>query len=85
MTVINSKMHPQIPYVRLVFFVLHEMFIIFSCSLSACCLPISGFVPAGRGGASIFGKQFEDELHPELKFTGNMTRKQTDVDANVLN
>lgn len=27
-------------------------------------------VPAGRGGASIYGKQFEDELHPELKFTG---------------
>lgn len=25
---------------------------------------------SGRGGASIFGKQFEDELHPELKFTG---------------
>lgn len=25
----------------------------------------------GRGGASIFGKNFEDELHPELKFTGN--------------
>ncbi|CAL8335505.1 unnamed protein product [Merluccius merluccius] len=24
----------------------------------------------GRGGASIFGKQFEDELHSELKFTG---------------
>ncbi|KAL0978167.1 hypothetical protein UPYG_G00166940 [Umbra pygmaea] len=24
----------------------------------------------GRGGASIFGKQFEDELHPDLKFTG---------------
>ncbi|TVK90566.1 Peptidyl-prolyl cis-trans isomerase-like 1 [Bagarius yarrelli] len=24
----------------------------------------------GRGGASIYGKQFEDELHPELKFTG---------------
>lgn len=24
----------------------------------------------GRGGASIFGKQFEDELNPELKFTG---------------
>ncbi|KAK0138653.1 Peptidyl-prolyl cis-trans isomerase-like 1 [Merluccius polli] len=23
----------------------------------------------GRGGASIFGKQFEDELHSELKFT----------------
>lgn len=27
-------------------------------------------MPAGRGGASIYGKQFEDELHPELKFTG---------------
>lgn len=25
----------------------------------------------GRGGASIYGKQFEDELSPELKFTGN--------------
>ncbi|MEE6524844.1 hypothetical protein FKM82_024515 [Ascaphus truei] len=24
----------------------------------------------GRGGASIFGKQFEDEIHPDLKFTG---------------
>ncbi|XP_034387868.1 peptidyl-prolyl cis-trans isomerase-like 1 [Cyclopterus lumpus] len=24
----------------------------------------------GRGGASIFGKQFEDELNSELKFTG---------------
>uniref|UniRef100_A0A8B9IWJ3 Peptidyl-prolyl cis-trans isomerase n=1 Tax=Amazona collaria TaxID=241587 RepID=A0A8B9IWJ3_9PSIT len=24
----------------------------------------------GRGGASIYGKHFEDELHPELKFTG---------------
>ncbi|XP_064824170.1 peptidyl-prolyl cis-trans isomerase-like 1 isoform X2 [Oncorhynchus masou masou] len=24
----------------------------------------------GRGGASIFGKQFEDELNPDLKFTG---------------
>nr|XP_017200569.1 peptidyl-prolyl cis-trans isomerase-like 1 isoform X3 [Oryctolagus cuniculus] len=23
----------------------------------------------GRGGASIYGKQFEDELHPDLKFT----------------
>uniref|UniRef100_A0A672GLQ1 Peptidyl-prolyl cis-trans isomerase n=1 Tax=Salarias fasciatus TaxID=181472 RepID=A0A672GLQ1_SALFA len=23
-----------------------------------------------RGGASIYGKQFEDELNPELKFTG---------------
>lgn len=41
------------------------------------------FVPAGRGGASIYGKQFEDELHPELKFTGNMIRKEADVDANV--
>lgn len=27
-------------------------------------------ISAGRGGASIYGKQFEDELHPELKFTG---------------
>uniref|UniRef100_A0A8C7P1E9 Peptidyl-prolyl cis-trans isomerase n=1 Tax=Oncorhynchus mykiss TaxID=8022 RepID=A0A8C7P1E9_ONCMY len=27
----------------------------------------------GRGGASIFGKQFEDELNPDLKFTGNYT------------
>lgn len=26
----------------------------------------------GRGGASIFGKQFEDELHPDLKFTGKL-------------
>lgn len=26
----------------------------------------------GRGGASIYGKQFEDELHPELKFTGTL-------------
>ncbi|KAK2502368.1 hypothetical protein MC885_006454 [Smutsia gigantea] len=25
----------------------------------------------GRGGASIYGKQFEDELHPDLKFTVN--------------
>nr|XP_048307197.1 peptidyl-prolyl cis-trans isomerase-like 1 isoform X3 [Myodes glareolus] len=25
---------------------------------------------ASRGGASIYGKQFEDELHPDLKFTG---------------
>lgn len=24
----------------------------------------------GRGGASIYGKQFEDELNQELKFTG---------------
>lgn len=29
----------------------------------------------GRGGASIFGKQFEDELRPELKFTGNARRR----------
>lgn len=35
------------------------------------------FSPAGRGGASIFGKQFEDELHPELKFTGNTVRKES--------
>ncbi|TRY55018.1 hypothetical protein DNTS_020755 [Danionella cerebrum] len=25
----------------------------------------------GRGGASIYGKQFVDEIHQELKFTGN--------------
>ena len=31
----------------------------------------------GRGGASIFGKQFEDELNPELKFTGNYSGKIT--------
>jgi peptidyl-prolyl cis-trans isomerase-like 1 len=24
----------------------------------------------GRGGASIYGKQFGDEIHPELKHTG---------------
>lgn len=41
------------------------------------------FFPAGRGGASIFGKQFEDELHPELKFTGNTVQEETDVNANV--
>lgn len=36
-------------------------------------LPLRAFlwkISAGRGGASIYGKQFEDELHPELKFTG---------------
>ncbi|XP_009471474.1 PREDICTED: peptidyl-prolyl cis-trans isomerase-like 1 [Nipponia nippon] len=30
----------------------------------------------GRGGASIYGKQFEDELHPELKFTAPSPRRQ---------
>ncbi len=24
----------------------------------------------GRGGASIYGKEFEDEIHPALKHTG---------------
>ena len=24
----------------------------------------------GRGGASIYGKEFEDEIHPDLKHTG---------------
>lgn len=33
------------------------------------------FLPVGRGGASIFGKQFEDELNPELKFTGKNNGK----------
>uniref|UniRef100_A0A7N5ZVM8 Peptidyl-prolyl cis-trans isomerase n=1 Tax=Anabas testudineus TaxID=64144 RepID=A0A7N5ZVM8_ANATE len=28
------------------------------------------FPAPSRGGASIYGKQFEDELNPELKFTG---------------
>lgn len=66
----------------------------FSLSSTRCslflhvhCKPVAYqsmvFVPAGRGGASIYGKQFEDELHPELKFTGNMIRKEADVDANV--
>lgn len=32
------------------------------------------FLPVGRGGASIYGKQFEDELHPELKFTGKISK-----------
>ncbi|GAB1300813.1 Peptidyl-prolyl cis-trans isomerase-like 1 [Apodemus speciosus] len=30
----------------------------------------SATIRCGRGGASIYGKQFEDELHPDLKFTG---------------
>ena len=25
---------------------------------------------SGRGGASIYGKEFDDELHSELKHTG---------------
>lgn len=33
-------------------------------------LPPASRSSTGRGGASIYGKQFEDELHPELKFTG---------------
>lgn len=35
----------------------------------------SVFYWSGRGGASIFGKQFEDELSTELKFTGNRSGK----------
>ena len=45
----------------------------FTCE-KICGLLIFG-LPTGRGGASIFGKQFEDELNPELKFTGNNSRK----------
>lgn len=36
-----------------------------------CISPLCVSVFVGRGGASIYGKQFEDELSPELKFTGN--------------
>lgn len=32
----------------------------------------------GRGGASIYGKQFEDELHPDLKFTGECIGREGD-------
>lgn len=35
------------------------------------------FLPVGRGGASIYGKQFEDELHPELKFTGKISKEKS--------
>lgn len=35
------------------------------------------FSVVGRGGASIYGKQFEDELHPELKFTGKISKEST--------
>lgn len=58
-----------------VFFILHEMLIHFFMFIVNQRLLISGSVPLGRGGASIYGKQFEDELHPELKFTGNIIRK----------
>ena len=27
---------------------------------------------AGRGGASIYGKQFDDEIHDDLKHTGQI-------------
>lgn len=36
----------------------------------ACLIGFLSSNVAGRGGASIYGKQFEDELHPDLKFTG---------------
>ena len=26
----------------------------------------------GRGGASIYGRNFEDEIHPDLRHTGNV-------------
>ncbi|XP_044777705.1 peptidyl-prolyl cis-trans isomerase-like 1 [Neomonachus schauinslandi] len=38
----------------------------------------------GRGGASIYGKQFEDELHPDLRFTGAgiLTMANAEPDTN---
>ena len=30
----------------------------------------TSWTPPCRGGASIYGKTFEDEIHPELKHTG---------------
>ena len=27
---------------------------------------------SGRGGASIYGKEFDDEIHGDLKHTGNL-------------
>ena len=27
-------------------------------------------IVSGRGGASIYGKNFEDEIHPDLRHTG---------------
>lgn len=35
--------------------------------------PLLISLPTGRGGASIYGKHFEDELHSELKFTGEIS------------
>uniref|UniRef100_H3DB50 Peptidyl-prolyl cis-trans isomerase n=1 Tax=Tetraodon nigroviridis TaxID=99883 RepID=H3DB50_TETNG len=37
----------------------------------------------GRGGASIYGKQFEDELSPELKFTGAGILAMANAGANT--
>lgn len=34
----------------------------------------------GRGGASIYGKQFEDEIHPELKHSGGKLLFHTDTE-----
>ncbi len=45
-------------------------FLFYLLSVFKMYLYIIDFISAGRGGASIYGKQFEDELHPELKFTG---------------
>ena len=33
-------------------------------------------VDAGRGGASIYGKEFEDEIHAELKHAGKHSALQ---------
>lgn len=43
------------------------------------------FLPVGRGGASIYGKQFEDELHPELKFTGKISKANVECQCSCFN
>ena len=47
---------------------------------------ISCFLPLlGRGGASIYGKQFDDEIHDDLKHTGLCSTLFNDEDnSNVF-